>query len=150
MSTLPTLHCASLASGRAAASAAGSTRWAMKAKAAQIEELTKAIEEKTVRLGNDGVLLVNLKEDLEDTKKSLEEDKKFLADLGKNCEIKKKEWAERSKTRAEEILAIMDTIKILNDDDALELFKKTLPSPALIQMSVSNSEMRKRAAEVLS
>merc|ERR1719443_1607092 len=122
----------------------------MKAKAAQIEELTKAIEDKTVRLGNDGVLLVNLKEDLEDTKKSLEEDKKFLADLDKNCEIKKKEWAERSKTRAEELLAIMDTIKILNDDDALELFKKTLPSPSLIQMSVSNSEVRKRAAEVLS
>merc|ERR1719420_2555384 len=107
-------------------------------------------EDKTVRLGNDGVLLVNLKEDLEDTTKSLAEDKKFLADLEKNCEIKKKEWAERSKTRAEELLAIMDTIKILNDDDALELFKKTLPSPSLIQMSVSKSEMRKRAAEVLS
>merc|ERR1719455_1403 len=122
----------------------------MKAKAAHVEELTKAIEDKTVRLGNDGVLLINLKEDLEDTTKSLAEDKKFLADLEKNCEIKKKEWAERSKTRAEELLAIMDTIKILNDDDALELFKKTLPSPSLIQMSVSNSEMRKRAAEVLS
>merc|ERR1719487_856577 len=107
----------------------------MKAKAAQIEELTKAIEDKTVRLGNDGVLLVNLKEDLEDTTKSLAEDKKFLADLDKNCEIKKKEWAERSKMRAEELLAILDTIKILNDDDALELFKKTLPSPSLIQLS---------------
>merc|ERR1719313_1014737 len=94
--------------------------------AAQIEELTKAIEDKTVRLGNDGVLLVNLKEDLEDTTKSLAEDKKFLADLEKNCETKKKEWAERSKTRAEELLAIMDTIKILNDDDALELFEKAL------------------------
>merc|ERR1719454_949424 len=121
----------------------------MKAKAAQIEELAKSIEEKTVRLGNDGVELVNLKEDLEDTKKSLAEDKKFLADLDKNCEIKKKERAERSKTRAEELLAILDTIKILNDDDALELFKKTLPSPALIQMSVSSSEVRRRAAEVL-
>merc|ERR1719440_2075335 len=121
----------------------------MKAKAAQIEELTKAIEDKTVRLGNDGVLLVNLKEDLEGTTKSLAEDKKFLADLAKNCEIKKKEWAERSKTRAEELLAILDTIKILNDDDSLELFKKTLPSPALTQVRVSSSEVRKRAAEVL-
>merc|ERR1719301_448476 len=43
----------------------------------------------------------------------------------------------------------MDTIKILNDDDALELFKKTLPSPALLQVRVSSSEVRKRAAEVL-
>merc|ERR1719313_232521 len=121
----------------------------MKAKAAQIEALTQEIEEKTERLGNRGVELVNMKEDLDDTKKSLAEDKGFLADLEKNCEIKKKEWAERSKTRAEEILAIMDTIKILNDDDALELFKKTLPSPALLQMRVSSSEVRKRAAEVL-
>merc|ERR1719440_1519923 len=122
----------------------------MKAKAAQIEELTKSIEEKTVRLGNDGVELVNLKEDLEDTKKSLEEDKKFLADLDKNCEIKKKEWAVRSKTRAEEILAIMDTIKILNDDDALELFKKTLPSPSLLQVRARSKEVQHRALNLLS
>jgi len=31
----------------------------------------------------------------------------------------------------------------------LELFKKTLPSPALLQMRVSSSEVRKRAAQVL-
>merc|ERR1719217_1000134 len=121
----------------------------MKAKAAQMNALTKEVEDKLTRLGDAGVELVNMKEDLDDTKKSLEEDKKFLADLDKNCEIKKKEWAERSKTRAEEILAIMDTIKILNDDDALELFKKTLPSPALLQVRVGSSEVRKRAAEVL-
>ena len=29
-----------------------------------------------------------------DTKEALEEDKKFLADLDKNCELKKTEWAE--------------------------------------------------------
>merc|ERR1712032_977732 len=40
---------------------------------------------------------------------------------------KTKEWEERSKTRAEELVALADTIKVLNDDDALDLFKKTLP-----------------------
>merc|ERR1719454_2830431 len=90
----------------------------MKAKAAQIEALTQEIEEKTERLGNRGVELVNMKEDLDDTKKSLAEDKAFLADLEKNCATKKAEWAVRQKTRAEEVLAILDTIKILNDDDA--------------------------------
>merc|ERR1719194_248204 len=114
------------------------------AKEKEIASATKAIEEKTKRTGEVAVEIVNLKEDLDDTTESLGEDKKFLADLEKNCETKKKEWAERSKTRAEELLAIMDTIKILNDDDALELFKKTLPSPSLIQMSVSSSEVRKR------
>merc|ERR1719484_214088 len=45
------------------------------------------------------------------------------------CETKKKEWAERSKMRAEEVAAISEAIKILNDDDALDLFKKTLALP---------------------
>jgi septal ring factor EnvC (AmiA/AmiB activator) len=121
----------------------------MKAKAAQIEALTQEIEEKTERLGNNGVELVNMKEDLEDTKKSLEEDKAFLADLEKNCKTKEAEWAVRQKTRAEEILAILDTIKILNDDDALELFKKTLPSPSLLQVKASAQEAKHRALKAL-
>jgi len=37
----------------------------------------------------------------------------------------------------------------LNSDDALELFKKALPSPALLQVSADSRELRKRAAEVL-
>ena len=36
------------------------------------------------------------------------------------------EWAEVCKMRQEELIAIADTVKILNDDDALELFKKTV------------------------
>merc|ERR1719161_2093368 len=121
----------------------------MKAKAELIEACTKEIEEKLVRLGDNGVQLVNLKEDLDDTKKGLEEDKKFLADLEKNCETKKKEWVVRCKTRAEGLLALADTIRILNDDDALDLFKKTLPSPSLLQVQVSSKAMRKRALAAL-
>merc|ERR1719395_517196 len=40
--------------------------------------------------------------------------------------MKKKEFADRQKMRAEEIAAVSQAIKILNDDDALDLFKKTL------------------------
>jgi len=50
----------------------------------------------------------------------------------------------RSKTRADELVALADTIKILNDDDALELFKKTLPS-AFVQVQVSNAAVRASA-----
>merc|ERR1719359_711646 len=101
----------------------------MAAKEKEIASATKAIEEKLQRQGDNGVKIAEMKNDLAETQEALEEDKKFLANLEKNCEAKKKEWAERQKTRAEEILAIQETIKILNDDDALELFKKTLPSP---------------------
>merc|ERR1719197_615651 len=121
----------------------------MKAKAEMIEACTKAIEDKLVRLGDAGVELVNLKEDLEDTATSLAEDQKFLANLDKTCETKKKEWAERCKTRAAELLALADTIRILNDDDALELFKKTLPSPSLLQVKVSTLAVRRRALAAL-
>merc|ERR1719390_139852 len=89
--------------------------------------------------------------DLEDTKEGLEEDKKFLADMDKICEQKKKEWAAYQKMMAEELLALAETIKILNDDDALDLFKKTLPSAAsLLQMQLSAKEVRQQALKVLS
>merc|ERR1719321_2500261 len=56
----------------------------MAAKTKEVEELTKMIEEKLTRIGELGVEIVNMKEDLDDTLKALEEDKKFLADLKKN------------------------------------------------------------------
>merc|ERR1719201_2381025 len=119
------------------------------AKTKEIEGLTKMIEEKIGRLGKVGVEVVNMLDDLEDTKEGLAEDKKFLAELEKGCATKEKEWAERCKVRSEELLAIADTIKMLNDDDALELFKKTLPTPALLQIQASAQEMKKRALVAL-
>merc|ERR1719387_2254175 len=121
----------------------------MAAKQKEVDSLTKAIEEKTKRLGEVGIELVNLKEDLDDTAGTLAEDKKFLADLEKNCEAKAKEWELRCKTRQEELLALADTIKILNDDDALELFKKTLPSASLLQLQVTNKEVTEQAMSAL-
>merc|ERR1719160_1991995 len=110
----------------------------MAAKTKEVNALTQAIEEKSVRLGELQVNIVEMKEDLDDTQKALGDDKKFLADLGKNCELKAKENAENKKLRSEELLALADTIKVLNDDDALELFKKTLPSSsALVQVAVA-------------
>jgi len=121
----------------------------VKAKEEQIEALTKEIEEKLARVGNDGVKLSEMKEDLEDTQETLAEDKQFLAELEKGCATKQGEWDQRCKTRTEELLALADTIKILNDDDALELFKKTLPSPALIEVKVTAKEVRAQASAAL-
>merc|ERR1719473_2310503 len=86
---------------------------------------------------------------MDDTEKALMEDKQFLGGLEKNCAEKEADWEYRSKMRADEIVAISETIKILNDDDALELFKKTLPSPALLQTAVGQKQMRARALQVL-
>jgi peptidoglycan hydrolase CwlO-like protein len=117
----------------------------MEAKAKEIAALTKEIETKTARVGELGVQLVNQKEDLDDTAKGLEEDEAFLRDLDKNCATKEEEHAANKKIHAQEVLAIADTIKILNDDDALELFKKTLPTPSLLQVTATSKEVKSRA-----
>merc|ERR1719214_76766 len=123
----------------------------MAAKEKEINAATKAIEEKTKRTGEVAVEIVNLKEDLDDTTESLAEDKKFLADLDKNCAQKEKDWALICKTRQEELVALADTIKILNDDDAQELFKKSIPSASasLLQLQVTQKEVRTRALKLL-
>ena len=74
--------------------------------------MTKAIEEKMVRLGNLQVQLVELKEDLDDTSKGIVEDKKFLADLQTDCKTKGAEHEENQKLRSQELLALADTIKV--------------------------------------
>jgi len=100
----------------------------MAAKTKEVNALTKSIETKTVRVGELAVEIVQMKQDLSDTQQALMEDQKFLKDMDKNCATKTKEFEENMKLRGQELVALADTIKILNDDDALELFKKTLPS----------------------
>jgi len=118
----------------------------MSSKTKEVNALTKAIEEKMTRVGELAVEIVQMKNDLGDTAEALVEDKKFLADLEKNCAKKQEEWEVIVKTRNEELLALADTIKVLNDDDSLELFKKTLPgSAAFLQLQVGASSMRARA-----
>merc|ERR1719238_188792 len=121
----------------------------MAAKTKEGEAATKAIEAKLARIADVGVEIVQMKEDVEDTVEALAEDKKFLADLEKNCATKTKDWEYRSKMRSDEIVAISETIKILNDDDALELFKKTLPSPSLLQTRVGMQQVRVQALKAL-
>merc|ERR1719163_1829763 len=113
----------------------------MAAKTKEVNALTKAIEEKMARAGELAVEIVQMKNDLGDTAEALVEDKKFLADLEKNCATKSAEWETIVKTRNEELLALSDTIKVLNDDDSLELFKKTLPgaSASFVQLKVGSA-----------
>jgi predicted nucleic acid-binding Zn-ribbon protein len=112
----------------------------MAAKTKEVAALTASIEDKSVRLGETQVAIVEMKEDLDDTSKGLLDDRKFLGDLSKNCALKTKEHEENMKLRSQELLALADTIKILNDDDALELFKKTLPASASFMQVVDQRQ----------
>jgi len=119
----------------------------IKAKTKEMKALQATIESKQEDIGELGVELVQMKDDLKDTDAAYTKDKQFVAELEKSCKTKTREWKQRQQTRAQELSALADTIKILNDDDALDLFKKTLPSASasLLQVKVSYKAMRSRA-----
>jgi len=123
----------------------------MASKKKEIQALTKAIEVKLTRVGELSVEIVQMKNDLTDTQEQLLEDKKFLANMEKDCAAKAGEFEIVVKTRQEELLALADTIKLLNDDDALELFKKTLPgaSASFVQVKVSQNIIRQHALQFI-
>ncbi len=84
------------------------------------------------------VSVVDQKQDLKDTAEALEKDKAFLAELEKGCDTKQAEWDEHQKTRAAEQVALTETIAFLNNDDALELFKKAVPNQGNSFMQVQD------------
>jgi hypothetical protein len=117
----------------------------------EVVAIQESLESKMVRSGEIAVQHAEQLNDLDDTQEDLAESKKFFGDLDVNCANKKKEWALYQKAQGEEQVALADTIKILNDDDALELFKKTLPgaSANLLQIKVSSADLRRKAMDAL-
>merc|ERR1719428_613348 len=97
-------------------------------KAAKTQEISineKAVIEKEKRIG---AVALTLSEDghaLEDSTEEKENAIKFKSNMEEQCATVEKDKAMREKMRSEEIAAISDAVKILNDDDALEVFKKT-------------------------
>merc|ERR1719247_1814127 len=64
--------------------------------------------------------------------------------------LKQTEHDANKKLRSEELLALSDTIKVLNDDDALELFKKALPSSsAFVQVETGTASQRQQALSII-
>merc|ERR1719262_705386 len=64
----------------------------------------------------------NAEQDLEDTQAAMAADQKFLMELKKNCKIADEEYAERSKMRGDEIIALGEALKMLTNEDARDLF----------------------------
>jgi len=123
----------------------------MAAKGKEVATLQKQIENEMTRIGNLAVKIAAEQNDLEDTRNTLSEDEQFKLDLEKSCDTKTQDWELIKKTRAEELTALAETIKVLNDDDALELFKKTLPSASmsLVQVEASRGAKAKRALSMI-
>ena len=97
------------------------------------------------KVGELKVELVELKGQLSDAQKALGKDFALVEKLAEQCKAKTADFEIRSKTRAEELVAVQDTIKILNSDDALETFKKNLPAATSLLQLGRHEELRNKA-----
>jgi len=89
--------------------------------------------------------------ELKNTNEQLEMDIEFLKNLKENCATMDADYDKRTKDRLEEIDAVTDTIKILNNDESFEAFDKMVaPNPTeFLQIESSQKERRQRAVSVL-
>lgn len=121
----------------------------MSAKSKQSKGLVAAIQVKVEKIGELAVAVANMKKDLAEILPAIAADRKTAADLERTCAAKTAKSQELEKTMGEELVAVQDTIKILNDDSALDLFKKALPSASLLQVDNSASLQRHRALAII-
>lgn len=102
------------------------------AKEQEISVASEAIISKEKQAGTLAVSLTAAKAALEDANEELSSAQEYLKELVKHCDTMKSQRDMRKKMRADEIAAISEAIKILTDDDALDVFKKAVPSASLI------------------
>jgi len=118
------------------------------AKEAEIAAGQSAVDSKSEELASTDEKNAQAKQDLEDTRNALSADQKFLMDLKDKCRVTDAEWEERSKTRGEEIQAVSEAIAILSDDDAHDLFSKTLGFPQ-VKVAVDGKKVARGKAVAL-
>jgi hypothetical protein len=122
------------------------------AKTAEIAAMKAKLKEKTFGLADSDDFLADAKEDLTSTRDALASDVAFISDLRLRCQQSDKDWELRSKTRSDEIAAVSEVIAMLSDDDAFDLFGKTVDSgslPSFVQLRASEKHVRARVVSEL-
>ncbi|CAK0816873.1 unnamed protein product, partial [Prorocentrum cordatum] len=99
------------------------------AKLGQIATTDSVVKEKSTRLGELSLSIVNDVEDREETAAILEENVKILQETQKNCEQNKAEWSLRVNFHKEESVAIADAIRLLNEQATQAVLSKSVPVP---------------------
>lgn len=137
-------------------SAAESFKGLEAAKNKEIAATTASIESLTARSGQLAVSIVENKAAAGDAADEAADAAEFLANLDKTCKEKQAEYEKTKALRADEIAAIGQAIGILNNDDALELFNKTLKKPeeaapkSFLQKSTRKADNVSKARVILS
>jgi len=124
------------------------------AKNKQIAAANQAIEELSMRFASKKVELVQTKTDLKDTNERLESDQETYGKTKLSCQKRDQEYGILKKQFADEKVALADTIKILADDQAMEVFKKTAvvnkaEAATFLQVGSSSRHRQRQALRML-
>lgn len=107
----------------------------------------QSIQKKTSRIGDLRVEKVNMQNDYDDSVQLQKENANMLQQLKTDSVKRQTECDQRMKMRTDEQVAISSTIKVLNDDSALDAFKSsTLSNNQAFLQTGSSSKMRQRRA----
>merc|ERR1719393_255947 len=121
----------------------------------EVEVATEAIETKMGRSGELAVSVVTTKNGLEDSTEEQADAVKTLEAVKQQCAAKEKEYSTSQKDRADEMAALGQAIGVLNDDDALDTFKKAVPSftqvewTGFLQRAVTRASAPQKAQAIL-
>jgi len=92
----------------------------------QINANMEMLDNMEEEFGDNVKALSDAKEDLEATRELRGADVEFLRNLKVKCQDLDDEWKQRTKARNEELQAVSETIAMLTEDDARELFHKKM------------------------
>mmetsp|Transcript_73076 Transcript_73076/g.152561 ORF Transcript_73076/g.152561 Transcript_73076/m.152561 type:complete len:741 (-) Transcript_73076:39-2261(-) len=102
------------------------------AKLGEIKAGTEAKEQKEADLADTLDKAAKAKKDQEATTAAMEADEDFVGTMKKDCAAEDEQYKSRVAVRTEELQALGETLKILSEDDARDLFNSTV---TLLQIS---------------
>jgi len=114
------------------------------AKQMEIDAATDLKNHKEAELAQSVQDMANAKQDLEDTQAAMAADQKFLMELKKNCKIADEEYAQRSKMRGDEIVALSEALEMLTNEDARDLMGR---ATSFLQINTVVSGQARLAAQ---
>jgi len=124
----------------------------MKAKREEIDAMKIQVASKKEQQSTADEDRVQAKQDIKDLHEEGGAAAALAKEVKEKCFGKEKEWEQRQKTRASETEAVVKAIEVLSNDDAKDVFSKTM-NPAFLQLSegVASEDVRRaNAAAVLS
>jgi len=124
----------------------------MKAKREEIDSMKIQVASKKEQQSSANEDRVQAKQDIKDLNEEIGAAAALAKEVKEKCFGKEKEWEQRQKTRASETEAVVKAIEVLSNDDAKDVFSKTM-NPSFLQLSegiASEDVRRANAAAVLS